>query len=93
MFLVTNFFSVFIPFWGMMGLWTTRIGFHNTVYRAATAYLLRIANCSSCIVGILLLQRHFWIVPGAVLCRKTCRARHIRMKETNGYPMDSTLKQ
>lgn len=31
MFLVTNFFSVFIPFGGMMGLWTTRIGIHNTV--------------------------------------------------------------
>ncbi|KAJ5594855.1 uncharacterized protein N7459_001063 [Penicillium hispanicum] len=29
MFLVTNFFSVFIPFWGMLGLWTTRIGYHN----------------------------------------------------------------
>ncbi|KAF7587057.1 hypothetical protein BBP40_007814 [Aspergillus hancockii] len=29
MFLITNFFSVFIPFWGMLGLWTTRIGYHN----------------------------------------------------------------
>ncbi|KAL3453666.1 hypothetical protein BJX65DRAFT_264640 [Aspergillus insuetus] len=29
MFLFTNFFSVFIPFWGMLGLWTTRIGYHN----------------------------------------------------------------
>ncbi|RAQ45280.1 autophagy-related protein Atg22B2 [Aspergillus flavus] len=29
MFLVTNFFSVFIPFWGMLGLWTTRIGYHH----------------------------------------------------------------
>lgn len=31
MFLVTNFFSVFIPFWGMLGLWTTRIGYHHRV--------------------------------------------------------------
>jgi MFS-type transporter involved in bile tolerance (Atg22 family) len=31
MFLVTNFFSVFIPLWGMLGLWTTKIGYHNTV--------------------------------------------------------------
>ncbi|KAJ5386019.1 hypothetical protein N7509_008560 [Penicillium cosmopolitanum] len=30
MFLVTNFFSVLIPFWGMLGLWTTRVGYHNT---------------------------------------------------------------
>ncbi|KAL2222840.1 hypothetical protein M432DRAFT_23916 [Thermoascus aurantiacus ATCC 26904] len=30
MFLVTNFFSVFIPLWGMLGLWTTRIGYHHT---------------------------------------------------------------
>ncbi|KAE8146558.1 autophagy-related protein Atg22B2 [Aspergillus avenaceus] len=30
MFLVTNLFSVFIPLWGMIGLWTTRIGYHNT---------------------------------------------------------------
>ncbi|KAE8348845.1 autophagy-related protein Atg22B2 [Aspergillus coremiiformis] len=29
MFLVTNFFSVLIPLWGMVGLWTTRIGYHN----------------------------------------------------------------
>ncbi|KAL4897150.1 autophagy-related protein Atg22B2 [Aspergillus ambiguus] len=29
MFLVTNFFSVFIPFWGMLGLWTERVGYHN----------------------------------------------------------------
>ncbi|KAF5858507.1 hypothetical protein ETB97_004303 [Aspergillus alliaceus] len=29
MFLITNFFSVFIPFWGMLGLWTARIGYHN----------------------------------------------------------------
>jgi hypothetical protein len=31
MFLVTNFFSVFIPFWGMLGLWTKRVGYHNRV--------------------------------------------------------------
>ncbi|KAF7166956.1 hypothetical protein CNMCM6106_002571 [Aspergillus hiratsukae] len=29
MFLVTNLFSVLIPFWGMLGLWTQRIGYHN----------------------------------------------------------------
>ncbi|KAJ9196966.1 hypothetical protein DTO164E3_4199 [Paecilomyces variotii] len=29
MFLVTNFFSVFIPFWGMLGLWTKKVGYHN----------------------------------------------------------------
>lgn len=31
MFLFTNFFSVLIPFWGMLGLWTQRIGYHNRV--------------------------------------------------------------
>jgi hypothetical protein len=31
LFLVTNFFSVLIPFWGMLGLWTKRIGYHNKV--------------------------------------------------------------
>jgi hypothetical protein len=31
MFLFTNFFTVLIPFWGMLGLWTTRIGYHHTV--------------------------------------------------------------
>ncbi|EPS29861.1 hypothetical protein PDE_04811 [Penicillium oxalicum 114-2] len=30
MFLFTNLFTVFIPFWGMLGLWTRRIGYHNT---------------------------------------------------------------
>ncbi|OJJ51539.1 hypothetical protein ASPZODRAFT_88026 [Penicilliopsis zonata CBS 506.65] len=30
MFLVTNFFSVFIPFWGMVGLWTNKIGYHHS---------------------------------------------------------------
>ncbi|KAJ5163547.1 Major facilitator superfamily domain general substrate transporter, partial [Penicillium coprophilum] len=29
MFLFTNFFTVLIPFWGMLGLWTNRIGYHN----------------------------------------------------------------
>ncbi|KAI9830541.1 MAG: hypothetical protein M1819_005499 [Sarea resinae] len=29
MFLFTNFFSVFIPFYGMIGLWTQRAGYHN----------------------------------------------------------------
>ena len=31
MFLVTNFFSVLIPLWGMLGLWTGRIGYHHRV--------------------------------------------------------------
>ena len=31
MFLVTNFFTVLIPFWGMLGLWTKRIGYHHRV--------------------------------------------------------------
>ncbi|KAJ5891885.1 uncharacterized protein N7473_008113 [Penicillium subrubescens] len=30
MFLFTNFFTVLIPFWGMLGLWTNRIGYHHT---------------------------------------------------------------
>ncbi|KAF7714407.1 Autophagy-related protein [Penicillium ucsense] len=30
MFLFTNCFTVLIPFWGMLGLWTRRIGYHNT---------------------------------------------------------------
>jgi len=29
MFLVTNFFSVFIPFYGMLGLWTEKVGYHH----------------------------------------------------------------
>lgn len=30
MFQVTNVITVLIPFWGMLGLWTKKIGFHNT---------------------------------------------------------------
>lgn len=30
MFQVTNVVTVFIPFWGMLGLWTNKVGFHNT---------------------------------------------------------------
>ncbi|RSH90427.1 hypothetical protein EHS25_001032 [Saitozyma podzolica] len=30
MFAVTNVITVLIPFWGMLGLWTDKIGFHNT---------------------------------------------------------------
>lgn len=30
MFGVTNVITVLIPLWGMIGLWTTKIGFHNT---------------------------------------------------------------
>ncbi|ORY20995.1 MFS general substrate transporter [Naematelia encephala] len=30
MFQVTNVITVLIPFWGMLGLWTDKIGFHNT---------------------------------------------------------------
>ncbi|KAG4415241.1 hypothetical protein IFR04_011652 [Cadophora malorum] len=29
MFMVTNFFSVFIPFYGMLGLWTKTVGYHH----------------------------------------------------------------
>jgi MFS-type transporter involved in bile tolerance (Atg22 family) len=29
MFMVTNAFSVFIPFYGMLGLWTQRVGYHH----------------------------------------------------------------
>lgn len=29
MFFVTNVFSILIPFWGMIGIWTDRIGFHQ----------------------------------------------------------------
>ena len=31
MFLFTNVFSALIPLWGMIGLWTTRIGYHHRV--------------------------------------------------------------
>ncbi|KIM46588.1 hypothetical protein M413DRAFT_259322 [Hebeloma cylindrosporum] len=29
MFIATNVVTVLIPFWGMLGIWTNRIGFHN----------------------------------------------------------------
>ncbi|KAF5363871.1 hypothetical protein D9756_000068 [Leucocoprinus leucothites] len=29
MFVVTNVFTIIIPFWGMLGIWTDKIGFHN----------------------------------------------------------------
>ena len=29
MFMVTNFFSVFITFYGMLGLWSTTVGYHH----------------------------------------------------------------
>ncbi|KAF8874347.1 MFS general substrate transporter [Infundibulicybe gibba] len=29
MFVVTNVVTMLIPFWGMLGIWTNRIGFHN----------------------------------------------------------------
>ncbi|PFH44793.1 hypothetical protein AMATHDRAFT_10828 [Amanita thiersii Skay4041] len=29
MFVITNVFTILIPFWGMLGIWTTKIGFHN----------------------------------------------------------------
>jgi len=29
MFQITNFFSVFIPFYGMLGIWTRKVGYHN----------------------------------------------------------------
>jgi MFS-type transporter involved in bile tolerance (Atg22 family) len=29
MFMVTNAFSVFIPFYGMLGMWTDRVGYHH----------------------------------------------------------------
>ncbi|KAH9482270.1 Autophagy-related protein 22 [Psilocybe cubensis] len=29
MFVVTNVVTIFIPFWGMLGIWTGKIGFHN----------------------------------------------------------------
>lgn len=29
MFAVTNVFTILIPFWGMVGIWTDKIGFHN----------------------------------------------------------------
>jgi MFS-type transporter involved in bile tolerance (Atg22 family) len=29
MFMITNFFSVFIPFYGMLGIWTERVGYHH----------------------------------------------------------------
>jgi MFS-type transporter involved in bile tolerance (Atg22 family) len=34
MFQVTNFVTVFIPFWGMLGLWTKKVGYHNVYVRA-----------------------------------------------------------
>lgn len=29
MFQITNFFSVLIPFYGMLGIWTSKVGYHN----------------------------------------------------------------
>lgn len=66
MFLVTNFFSVFIPFWGMLGLWTTRIGYHHRV-RIKPSEAENIPIADDAIVGILLLQHHLWALPSSVL--------------------------
>ena len=39
MFLFTNFFTVLIPFWGMLGLWTNRIGYHHRVSMRRNAHI------------------------------------------------------
>lgn len=41
MFLCTNLFSVFIPLWGMVGLWTERIGYHH---RVSTRYIVMVLS-------------------------------------------------
>lgn len=65
MFLVTNFFSVLIPLWGMLGLWTTRIGYHH---RASSLNRVRGTMLTWIIVGVLFLQRHFRTIPSPLLC-------------------------
>ncbi|OKO98892.1 Autophagy-related protein 22-1 [Penicillium subrubescens] len=40
MFLFTNFFTVLIPFWGMLGLWTNRIGYHHTYAQTMISELM-----------------------------------------------------
>lgn len=65
MFLCTNLFTVLIPLWGMVGLWSERIGYHHRVSRSEfsrTSFLLTYST-----VGILLLQCHLRSIPGALL--------------------------
>ncbi|KAH1725658.1 hypothetical protein KXX60_006641, partial [Aspergillus fumigatus] len=53
MFLVTNLFSALIPLWGMVGLWTQRIGYHNrvgvpsSIVSASTLTIIRSENSTS----------------------------------------------
>lgn len=54
MFLVTNFFSVLIPFWGTLGLWTRRIGYHNRVCVSRVLYPLNRFS-DKLLVGVLFL--------------------------------------
>lgn len=50
MFLCTNFFSAFIPLWGMLGLWTKRIGYHHRASIIPRSKCLR-QNISTYIQG------------------------------------------
>lgn len=67
MFLFTNFFSVLIPFWGMLGLWTKRIGYHNRV--GGTQTPVTMANQNT--VGVLFLQCGLRLVPSSLLCSES----------------------
>jgi len=88
MFLFTNFFSVLIPFWGMLGLWTNRIGYHNRVRIRAHAQNF-IANKH--VVGILFLQCDLRPVSGSILCSESALTCSSLVDSL--LPYDSTPKQ
>lgn len=78
MFLFTNFFSVFIPFWGMIGFWTNRIGYHHRVsIYSVTSY--NRSQLTSQSVGILFLQCHIRFIPSALL-RRMLRLANLSLK-------------
>lgn len=88
MFLFTNFFSVLIPFWGMLGLWTKHIGYHNRVCIMFLRQQPFIANGNA--VGILFLQCHFWPLSSSILRSKSIHVFHLQY---NISPRASTPKQ
>lgn len=74
MFLFTNFFSVLIPFWGMLGLWTKRIGYHNRVGSPQTPISMADQNT----VGVLFLQCGLRLIPSSLLCSESPLIRSVK---------------
>lgn len=89
-FTITNVVTIFIPLWGMIGIWTTKFGYVRTAFSPFRACSLPANLQLPQRLGVLGVQRRVRPLPGAVLrllADDDGRAHPARVRQHGACPL------